>query len=131
MTEVRLELGSNISSRMSVLEHALRMIASDYPVVRVSSIVESPDVTGGPTTFANRLVDIDTDLPVGTLRMRLKSLEAHFGERTPLTPAPTMGCATHIPLDIDVVTYGSLLLKPDDLTRPYYRAILEQGLFDC
>lgn len=132
MNKVWLVLGSNMSDRLRILESATRRIAEAYDMISMSHIVESQDVCGGPTIFANQIVEIATDLSIASLYRRLKDIEAQYGSRRKISDRDmrdAAGCNLYIPLDIDVAVYEGRIVKPDDTSRPYFRTILSKGLW--
>lgn len=129
MSRAQLQLGSNAPNRRQNLKKAVEILSNDFHVLKISILVESADVTGGPTVFANQLLEIETELTIAQLIKHLKLVEATFGQRTPIVTdvKDVKFCAQTIPLDIDLLIYDSQILKPADLIRPYYRAILARG----
>lgn len=129
MSRAQLQLGSNAPNRLQNLKKAVEILSNDFRVLKISILVESMDVTGGPTVFANQLLEIETELTIDQLHHHLKLVETSFGKRIPIaTPMKDLKCcAQTIPLDIDLLIYDSQIIKPADLNRPYYRTILAQG----
>lgn len=114
MTTAIITLGSNVSERRQILLSATEAIARRYCISRLSDIVESPDVTGGPTIYANRIIEISSDLPHDALSASLETIECSFGARHPGI----------VPLDIDIVIHDGQVIRPSDIIRPYYIAAL-------
>lgn len=114
MTTAIITLGSNVTDRRQVILSATEAIARCHTISRLSDIVESPDVTGGPSIYANRIIEISTDTPGDDMRASFDAIERSFGPRH----------REIVPLDIDVVIYGGNVLRPTDIIRPYYIAAL-------
>ncbi|MDE6309625.1 MAG: 2-amino-4-hydroxy-6-hydroxymethyldihydropteridine diphosphokinase, partial [Muribaculaceae bacterium] len=84
MIKAQLQLGSNANSRRQNLERAVEILAKDFRILKISAVVESQDVTGGPTIFVNQLLEIETDFTADELHLHCKQIEASFGHRTPI-----------------------------------------------
>lgn len=133
MTRCVIALGSNLGDRQSTLAAALKAIAerTDVELVDVSSFIETVAITTeGPDTSApayiNAVAIIETAREPHALLGVLNEIELQFGrERAERWADRT--------LDLDIVTYGDLLIETDDLTIPHPRAaerafVLQQWL---
>lgn len=89
---------------------ATETIARNYSVLRLSDVVESPDVTGGPLIYANRIIQLSSEASLEDMRASFASIERSFGQRH---------CQL-VPLDIDIVVCDGNVLRSIDITRPYY-----------
>ena len=113
-----LALGSNLGESRDTLSRAVAELA-DHPGVRlqaVSPVVRTRPV-GGPEQpdYLNLVVSVETDLPPHDLLAHCQSVEnAHHREREVRWGPRT--------LDVDIITYGDLVLDDETLTIPHPRA---------
>jgi 2-amino-4-hydroxy-6-hydroxymethyldihydropteridine diphosphokinase len=116
VTRVVLSLGSNLGDRHATLDAAVGALAARLSVVAVSPYYETAPV-GGPDQpgYLNAVVLADTDLPPRELLAFCQSVEAAAGR----VRLERWGPRT---LDVDVVTYGSVVSADPDLTLPHPRA---------
>ena len=113
-----LALGSNVGDREATLASAVADLARTpgLEVVAVSPVVET-DPVGGPEQpdYLNAVVAVRGTLPPHTLLAACLAVEARHGrERRVRWAART--------LDVDVITYGDLVLDTPDLVLPHPRA---------
>jgi dihydroneopterin aldolase/2-amino-4-hydroxy-6-hydroxymethyldihydropteridine diphosphokinase len=113
-----LALGSNLGDREATLAAAVRDLdaTEGIQVLATSPVVET-DPAGGPEQpdYLNAVVAIRSTLtPHGLLAACLAVERAHGRERRVRWAART--------LDVDVVTYGDLVLDGPDLVLPHPRA---------
>ena len=116
MNLVYLGLGSNIGDREAMIQAALHELDHDgLSLIRTSSVYETEPV--GLTDqrwFLNVVAEIQTDLfPVPLLR-RTQRIESQFGRLRTLPNGPRT-------LDIDILLYGSVILKMADIELPHPR----------
>ncbi|WP_167586338.1 2-amino-4-hydroxy-6-hydroxymethyldihydropteridine diphosphokinase [Kineococcus rubinsiae] len=115
-----LALGSNLGDRAAVLASAVAALdATDgIDVTAVSATVET-DPVGGPEQpdFLNAVVLVDTTLTPHALLDACQRVEAEHGldRSTKVHWGPRV-------LDVDVVTYGSLVAADERLVVPHPRA---------
>ncbi|MBP3035764.1 2-amino-4-hydroxy-6-hydroxymethyldihydropteridine diphosphokinase [Arthrobacter sp. zg-ZUI100] len=113
-----LALGSNLGASRDTLSRAVAELA-DLPGVRlqaVSPVVRTRPV-GGPEQpdFLNLVVSVETDLDPHELLAHCQAVEnAHHREREVRWGPRT--------LDVDIITYGDLVLDDETLTIPHPRA---------
>jgi 2-amino-4-hydroxy-6-hydroxymethyldihydropteridine diphosphokinase len=113
-----LALGSNLGASRDTLSRAVAELA-DQPGVRlqaVSPVVRTRPV-GGPEQpdYLNLVVSVETDLDPHELLAHCQSVEnAHHREREVRWGPRT--------LDVDIITYGDLVLDDETLTIPHPRA---------
>lgn len=113
-----LSIGSNTGCRMQ-LAAARRALADTFPGISFSQAMETEAVGRGMRTpFCNQLARCSTLLPVESVRDILKDIERHAGRR------PNDKAQGVVRLDIDVLVYDNLVLKPDDMRREYVARIL-------
>ena len=113
-----LALGSNLGASRDTLSRAVAELA-DQPGVRLQSV--SPVVrtrpVGGPEQpdYLNLVVSVETDLDPHELLAHCQSVEnAHHREREVRWGPRT--------LDVDIITYGDMVLDDETLTLPHPRA---------
>ncbi|MBP3042043.1 2-amino-4-hydroxy-6-hydroxymethyldihydropteridine diphosphokinase [Arthrobacter jiangjiafuii] len=113
-----LALGSNLGASRDTLSRAVAELA-DLPGVRlqaVSPVVRTRPV-GGPEQpdYLNLVVSVETDLDPHELLAHCQAVEnAHHREREVRWGPRT--------LDVDIITYGDLVLDDETLTIPHPRA---------
>jgi 2-amino-4-hydroxy-6-hydroxymethyldihydropteridine diphosphokinase/dihydroneopterin aldolase len=113
-----LALGANLGDREATLAAAVAELATTpgVEVLGVSPVVET-DPVGGPEQpeYLNAVVAVRSTLPPHALLAACLAVERRHGrERRVRWAART--------LDIDVVTYGGLVLRTPDLVLPHPRA---------
>ncbi len=111
-----LGLGSNLGERTENLAEAQRRLASDRLVVtRASSIWETAprDVLDQPW-FLNQVIEVETSLFPRQLFLRVKRVEREMGRVTVQPKGPRL-------IDIDVLLYGSAVVRTADLEIPHPR----------
>ena len=115
-------LGSNIEPRAERLEQALRALA-ELPgtrLVRTSSTLDNAGVDV-PLEFAhlrflNQVAAFETSLEVHDFARRMHAIEDAQGRvRTGVRNAPRT-------IDLDLISFGDLVLDEPDLTLPHPRA---------
>ncbi|MCC3266220.1 2-amino-4-hydroxy-6-hydroxymethyldihydropteridine diphosphokinase [Arthrobacter gengyunqii] len=113
-----LALGSNLGESRDTLSDAVAQLA-DHPGVRlqaVSPVVRTRPV-GGPDQpdYLNLVVSVETDLAPHDLLAHCQAVEnAHHRVREVRWGPRT--------LDVDIITYGDLVLDDETLTLPHPRA---------
>jgi len=113
---VYLGLGSNTGDRLTRLRKALAELpANGIDVTRVSSFYKTEPVNFHPQPwFINCVAEVRTDLlPLALLR-RLKGIERALGRRPGVAKGPR-------PIDIDILLYGSAVVRSAELTVPHPR----------
>jgi len=125
MTTVYLALGSNLGDRASNLEAALRSLAPNVRIDRLSRVYETAPmyVTDQPA-FLNMAVRGETELPPWELLRFVKGIEADLGR--------TEGGERFgpLPIDIDILLYGALVMHEPELEIPHPR-IPERAFVLC
>ena len=121
MGTVLLSLGSNID-RTKNITAALDRLHDLFGELMISSVYESEPVGFSGDCFYNLIVGIETDLSLPELTHIVKKIEDQNGR---IRTGPRFSART---LDIDIVTYGSLvgLNCGIELPRPelYYNAFV-------
>lgn len=110
-----LGLGSNIGTRESNVIRAAGLIDSRTTrVTAASSLFEAEPVGCRPMRdFVNAVIEVRTLLCAGDLLKRLQALEIQAGRRTGHNEPRT--------LDIDIITFGGLVIRSDELSIPHPR----------
>lgn len=118
MTYVLIGLGSNYN-RLSHLDHALSRLIPCLHIERRTPVLytEPIEFPLSRELFANVLLYGCTQLPMQELHTLLHALEEQCGRTTEARRV----APERIPLDADLIAYGTEILKPQDLHRPYVR----------
>jgi 2-amino-4-hydroxy-6-hydroxymethyldihydropteridine diphosphokinase len=115
-----LSLGSNVGDRAGFLRAARAAIAGhpQIELLRASSVLENPAILlTDQGDFLNQILEIRTDLkPLGLLEF-LQKLEGRLGRVRRFRYGPRE-------IDLDILTYGDLVLTMATLTLPH------PGIFD-
>lgn len=115
-TRVFLGLGSN-SRREAALAEALRRLREAFGELRCSPVYESAAVGGQGHAYLNLAVALDTGLPVGELKTRLRDIEQAVGR---------VRGGEDVVIDIDILTYGDFQGDVDGVRLPR-RELLERA----
>lgn len=117
---VTLALGTNHcrERNMSIAKERLSALLSAVHFTR--TVLTEPIDIGSRETFANAIAIGETELEYQDLRQRLKAIEREAG-RTAESKAQGI-----IPLDIDILKYGTARYKPEDWLRPYNISLLKE-----
>lgn len=117
-----LALGGNLGDRKANIRSAIRALkeTEGIKVVKKSPLVESFAVTAAGVdqsrpNYLNGVVEIDTELKPGALLDVVRAIEKDHGR----IRLERWGSRT---LDIDIITYGSLIKHGKRLTLPHPRA---------
>ena len=111
MATVYLSLGSNIE-REKNLSAGLDALVQAFGDLRMSEVFESEAVGFDGDNFYNLVAAIETDLSVGELAMRLRTIEDDNGR---VRSGPKFSART---LDIDILTYDDLTGVVDGVKLP-------------
>jgi 2-amino-4-hydroxy-6-hydroxymethyldihydropteridine diphosphokinase len=113
---VYLGLGSNIGDSQQMLQAAIdRLHSPDFRVKRVSSVYKTePQERRNQQWFLNAAVEAETDLFPRQLLARIAKIEQQLGRRRMLANGPRT-------IDIDILFYGSFIVKTPELTIPHPR----------
>ena len=113
-------LGSNID-RHARMETARQRLGSIFPDIQWGrELTTEATGSGFLSPFSNQLARISTSLPAEEVRSLLKQIEKECG-RLPEDKGQGI-----VRMDIDLLTHGEAVLKPDDLKKDYIRAELER-----
>jgi 2-amino-4-hydroxy-6-hydroxymethyldihydropteridine diphosphokinase len=113
---VYLGLGSNVGDSQQMLQAAIdRLHSPDLSVKRVSSVYKTePRERRNQHWFLNAAVEAETDLFPRQLLARIAKIEQQLGRRRMLPKGPRT-------IDIDILFYGSFIVKTPELTIPHPR----------
>ncbi|NKX55089.1 2-amino-4-hydroxy-6-hydroxymethyldihydropteridine diphosphokinase [Arthrobacter mobilis] len=114
-----LALGSNLGERSDTLSLAVADLV-DTPQVRlreVSPVVQTKPVGGpaGQPDYLNMVVEVETDLAPLELLAHCQAVEHKHHRVREVRWGPRT-------LDIDIITYGDLVMEDERLTLPHPRA---------
>lgn len=109
-------LGSNIGDTKANLDLALKMLREATDVKQVSSYystkpvgyIDQPD-------FLNAVCIIESELPAMALLAMLQGIEKVMGRERTIKWGPRT-------IDLDIIQYGDLISKAEELTLPHPRA---------
>jgi 2-amino-4-hydroxy-6-hydroxymethyldihydropteridine diphosphokinase len=109
-------LGANIGNPQEQLELALSMLREATEVLAISSIYTTKPV-GGPEQpdFLNAVCLAESDLPAIDLLALLHGIEKTLGRERKEVNGPRT-------IDLDLIQYGTLLSKAEELELPHPRA---------
>ncbi len=116
MNHALISLAANDEKKETTIAHALRLIGS-YCVILNQTPVYRSEAAGESQqpSYANALLQVETDQEYEELRRRFKSLE-HDAGRTPASKERGI-----IPLDIDIISWNETLLKNKDMEYDYMK----------
>lgn len=112
-------LGSNYN-RQTCMESARKALTLHFPTIRFSKEIETiaiGDKFFSP--FSNQLARFDTCMEITEVRKILKDIEHDNGR---CNEDKTQGI---VKLDIDLLVYDELILKPMDLEREFVKNLKE------
>jgi 2-amino-4-hydroxy-6-hydroxymethyldihydropteridine diphosphokinase len=109
-------LGANLEEPRKAIELAIELLKQSTDVTAVSSLYETKPV-GGPEqgNYINAVVTLESDLPAADLLSLLHGIEKSMGRVREVHWGPRV-------IDLDLISYGSLLSKSEELTLPHPRA---------
>ena len=109
-------LGSNIGDTKANLDLALKMLREATDVKQVSSYYSTKPVgyTDQPD-FLNAVCIIESELPAMALLAMLQGIEKVMGRERTIKWGPRT-------IDLDIIQYGDLISKAEELTLPHPRA---------
>lgn len=109
-------LGSNIGDTKANLDLVLKMLREATDVKQVSSYYSTKPVgyTDQPD-FLNAVCIIESELPAMALLAMLQGIEKVMGRERTIKWGPRT-------IDLDIIQYGDLISKAEELTLPHPRA---------
>jgi 2-amino-4-hydroxy-6-hydroxymethyldihydropteridine diphosphokinase len=109
-------LGSNIGNPKENLDLALALLREAADVKKVSSYyITKPVGYEDQPDFVNAVCIIETELPAMELLNMLHGIEKSMGRERTIKWGPRT-------IDLDIIQYGTLLSKAEELTLPHPRA---------
>ena len=116
MNHALISLAANDEKKETTIAHALRLIES-YCVILNQTPVYRSEAAGESQqpSYANALLQVETDQEYEELRRRFKSLE-HDAGRTPASKERGI-----IPFAIDIISWNETLLKNKDMEYDYMK----------
>ena len=110
-----LVIGSNCSGRHEMMSRALRFLEKTVTLRQTSPVYESPDCLGSGIPYLNLVASIETELSEGFLISVCKDFEKACGRTDERKKAGI------VDLDIDVVVWGSRVIRPADFSASYFK----------
>ena len=109
-------LGANLEEPRKAIELAIELLKQSTDVIAISSLYETAPV-GGPEqdNYINAVVTLDSELPAADLLALLHGIEKSMGRVRDERWGPRV-------IDLDLIQYGTLLSKSEELTLPHPRA---------
>ena len=109
-------LGANLEEPRKAIELAIELLKQSTDVIAISSMYETAPV-GGPEqdNYINAVVTLESDLPAADLLALLHGIEKSMGRVRDERWGPRV-------IDLDLIQYGTLLSKSEELTLPHPRA---------
>ena len=121
MSEALLGFGANLGDARATLDKAVDAFCDGEKVrlIARSSDYRTPPwgITAQPP-FINLCIAVETELPPDALLERARATEAQFGRNR----AAEIRWGPR-PLDIDILTYGDVVLDEESLTLPHPRLL--------
>jgi 2-amino-4-hydroxy-6-hydroxymethyldihydropteridine diphosphokinase len=109
-------LGANLEEPRKAIELAIELLKQASNVTAVSSMYETAPV-GGPEqdNYINAVLELESELPAADLLSLLHGIEKSMGRVRDVHWGPRV-------IDLDLIQYGTLLSKSEELTLPHPRA---------
>ncbi len=128
MPEIYLALGSNVGDRLQNLKQACQELQCEISSFKFSRIVETiPQYFAEQPLFLNQVIQGVTSLPPLRLLSIIKQIEKKIGRTKTFKNGPRV-------LDIDIISYGDLVMDDPQLIIPhprlYERSFVFQPLFE-
>lgn len=114
MTKVIVSLGSNAGDREERMKAAIRWLAGVIDDSRFSDVYETPEYSGRYPAYYNCVAEGLTSYDADTLNRILKDYEKSAGRTS---ESKLTGI---VPVDIDIVEYDGVLLRPVEFEREYF-----------
>ena len=115
MTECMLCIGSNCGDREVNVADALGWLSEILGDFRHSHIYATPDCFGGQREYLNSVCAGSTTLSHAELESLCKDYEFRAGRDA------SARAAGDVPVDVDVVVYGSRILRERDYSSEFFR----------
>lgn len=109
-------LGANLEEPISAVELAISLLEQSTDLIARSSLYTTKPVGGPPQPdYVNAVCIIESDLPARDLLGLLHGIEKSMGRVRNERWGPRV-------IDLDLITYGTLVSEDVDLTLPHPRA---------
>lgn len=109
-------LGANSDDPKAAIERAIALLGETTNLTAVSSLYLTKPVGGPPQPdYVNAVCIIDSELPARELLHLLQGIEKSMGRTHTEHWGPRV-------IDLDLISYGELLSKDEELTLPHPRA---------
>lgn len=113
--EVVLSIGSNCGDRYANVKAGIEWLAHIISNFKVSPIYATPDCLGSQKEYINAVAKGSSPLSTENLENLCKQYEASCGR-----DAYARTC-NNVPIDIDLVIYGSKILRQRDFSREFFQ----------
>lgn len=104
-------IGSNYQSAHRLIEYAVKRLSETGNDIRAKSSIYTVSLP-----YYNCVVDMTTDLDMEDLVILTKGIEKEMGR------TQAMKAISLVPIDIDVVVFDGITLRPSDYASDYFRA---------
>ncbi len=109
-------LGANLEEPKAAVELAITLLEQATNVIARSTLYSTKPVGGPPQPdYINAVCIIDSELPARDLLGLLHGIEKSMGRVRNERWGPRV-------IDLDLITYGDLVVEDEDLTLPHPRA---------
>lgn len=119
-TDIIISLGSNSCNKQEFIKKAISEISKFLTDASVSNIYETSPLSGTGGMYANAVIAGKTNLSCDSLSDIFKKMEIYAGR------TPEARKNNHVPLDIDIVIYDGVIIRPADFSRGYFRKGYEE-----
>lgn len=113
--EVVLSLGSNCGDRKAHVTGGIQWLSKILSNFRVSPIYATPDCLGSQKEYMNAVAAGETSLSQEEIDNLCKEYEISCGRDAESRKSNL------VPIDIDLVIYGSDILRPRDFARDFFQ----------
>ena len=114
--EVIISLGSNTHPQEN-MEKAMNALRKILPSIVFTDALNTEPIGIESDAFLNCMAKATTEETLDSLNRQFKEVERNLGDN---------GHSTNIVnIDIDILAFGDLLLRPSDWERPYIKALYE------
>ena len=117
MTDILISIGANTLDALNMVTDTISWLRQgadrSLTVTAITPPYSTPEISGRYPDYVNALVKATTTVSAETLITLFKQLEQRAG-RTPASKKNGL-----VPLDIDLISYGEEILKPEDFKRSY------------
>lgn len=113
-------LGSNVSNATERVASAARWLGSILASLELSDIYMTRPLSGMGADYANAVATGCSTLSQQSITALLKNYEVQCGRDEEARRGGK------VPIDIDLIFYGDICLRPSELSRSYYRIGAQQ-----